>query len=266
MFSHSVVSNFLQSQGLQPPRLLCPWDYPGKNTGSGLAFPSWGIFPTQGSNPHLLCLLHWLADSLPLSHWGIPSTKLLWIKRELSPEKSWSFPFQGIEKQWCVMNLKSGFKIFQSIEMGSFSAYLVFCKYYGNLKSDFQNMWWYNQMNNLESATLKFLVQFSSVAQSCLTLCDPMNCSTPGLPVHHQLPEFTQTHVHWVRDAIQHTRPLMGKQWKQCQTLFFWAPKSLQTVTAAMKLKDAYSLEGKLWPTQIAYSKAETLLCQQRFI
>ena len=41
----------------------------------------------------------------------------------------------------------------------------------------------------------------------------------------------------------------MGKQWKQYQTLFFWAPKSLQMVTAAMKLKDAYSLEGKLWPT-----------------
>ena len=46
-------------------------------------------------------------------------------------------------------------------------------------------------------------VQFSSVAQSCLTLCDPMNCSTTGLPVHHQLPEFTQTHVHRVSDAIQ---------------------------------------------------------------
>ena len=55
----------------------------------------------------------------------------------------------------------------------------------------------------------------------------------------------------------------MGKQWKQCQTLFFWAPKSLQMVIAAMKLKDAYSLEGKLWPTYTAYSKAETLLCQQ---
>ena len=52
----------------------------------------------------------------------------------------------------------------------------------------------------------------------------------------------------------------MGKQWKQCQTLFFWAPKSLQMVTAAMKLKDSYSLEGKLWPTYIAYSKAKTLL------
>ena len=47
-------------------------------------------------------------------------------------------------------------------------------------------------------------VQFSSVAQSCPTLCDPMNCSTPGLPVHHHLPEFTQTHVHRVGDAIQH--------------------------------------------------------------
>jgi len=45
-------------------------------------------------------------------------------------------------------------------------------------------------------------VQFSSVVQSCPTLCDPMNCSTPGLPVHHQLPEFTQTQVHRVGDAI----------------------------------------------------------------
>ena len=47
-------------------------------------------------------------------------------------------------------------------------------------------------------------VQFSSVAQSCPTLCDPMNCSTPGLPVHHQLPEFTQTHIHRVCDASSH--------------------------------------------------------------
>ena len=51
-------------------------------------------------------------------------------------------------------------------------------------------------------------VQFSSVTQSCLTLCDPMNRSTPGLLVHHQLPEFTQTHVHWVSDAIQSSPPL----------------------------------------------------------
>ena len=45
--------------------------------------------------------------------------------------------------------------------------------------------------------------QIRSVAQSCPTLCDPMNCSTPGIPVHHQLPEFTETHVHRVSDAIQ---------------------------------------------------------------
>ena len=51
-------------------------------------------------------------------------------------------------------------------------------------------------------------VQFISVAQSCATLCDPMNCSTPGLPVHHQLPEFTQTHVHRVGNAIQPSHPL----------------------------------------------------------
>ena len=50
-------------------------------------------------------------------------------------------------------------------------------------------------------------VQFSLVAQSCPTLCNPMNRSTPGLPVHHQLPEFTQTQVHRVRDAIQPSHP-----------------------------------------------------------
>ena len=52
-------------------------------------------------------------------------------------------------------------------------------------------------------------VQFSSVAQSCPTLCDPMDCSTPGLPVHHQIPEFTQTHVHRVGDTIQPSHPLL---------------------------------------------------------
>ena len=54
------------------------------------------------------------------------------------------------------------------------------------------------------------LVQFSSVTQSCLTPCDPMNCSMPGLPVHQQLLEFTQTHVHRVSDAIQPSHPLLS--------------------------------------------------------
>ena len=74
-------------------------------------------------------------------------------------------------------------------------------------------------------------VQFSSVAQSCPTLCDPMNCSMPGLPVHHQLPDFTQTHVHRVSDAIQPSHPLSSPSSpapnpSQHQSLFQWVNSS----------------------------------------
>ena len=70
-------------------------------------------------------------------------------------------------------------------------------------------------------------VQFISVAKLCLTLCDPMNCNTPGLPVHHQLLEFTQTHVHRVGDAIQPSHPLSSPSPpatnpSQHQSLFQW--------------------------------------------
>ena len=146
-------------------------------------------------------------------------------------------------------------------------------------------------------------VQFSSVPQSCPTLCDSVHCTLPGFSVLYHLLELSQTHVHWVGNAIQPSRPLsspsppafnlsqhqgifkwvsslhqvakvfefqlqhqsfqwtlkhlvpslhgnwMGKQWKQWLTLFCGAPKSLQMVIAAMKLKDAYSLEGKFWPS-----------------
>ena len=56
---------------------------------------------------------------------------------------------------------------------------------------------------------ITFSVQFSSATHSCLTLCDPMNFSTPGLPVYQQLPRTTQTHVHWVSDAIQPSHPVV---------------------------------------------------------
>ena len=76
-------------------------------------------------------------------------------------------------------------------------------------------------------------VQFSSVAQLCPTLCDPMSSSTPVLPVHHQLPEFTQTHVHWVGDAIQPSPPLLfpsppALNLAQRQGLFKWVGSSHQ--------------------------------------
>ena len=63
--------------------------------------------------------------------------------------------------------------------------------------------------NNSEILSHTCKNQFSSVSQSCLTLCDPMDCSTPGLLVHHQLPEFTQARVHWVGDAIQPCHPVV---------------------------------------------------------
>ena len=68
------------------------------------------------------------------------------------------------------------------------------------------------EKREIESATCMvvncLVPHFSSVGQSCPTLCDPINSSTPGLPVHHQLPEFTQTHIHRVGDAIQPSHPL----------------------------------------------------------
>ena len=74
-------------------------------------------------------------------------------------------------------------------------------------------------------------VQFNSVTQSCPTLCNPMNCSMPGLPVHHQLPELTQTHAHPVSDAIQPSHPLSSPSPpapnpSQHQSLFQWVISS----------------------------------------
>ena len=78
-----------------------------------------------------------------------------------------------------------------------------------------------------------YLYQFSSVAQSCLTLCNPVDCSTPGLPVHHQLPEFTQTQVHRISDAFQPSHPLSYLSppvlnLSQHQDLFKWVSSSNQ--------------------------------------
>ena len=88
--------------------------------------------------------------------------------------------------------------------------------------SDFRSVWW---------RQIKLVIimphQIRSVAQLCPTLCDPMNRSTPGLPVHHQLPEFTQTYIHWVGDAIQPSHPLLSPSPpapipSQHQGLFQW--------------------------------------------
>ena len=82
-----------------------------------------------------------------------------------------------------------------------------------------------------QGASWYTLLNFSSVAQLCPTLCGPMNCSTPGLPVYHQLPQSTQTHVHWVGDAIQPSHPLSSASpptlnLSQHQGLFKWVSSS----------------------------------------
>ena len=84
-------------------------------------------------------------------------------------------------------------------------------------------------------------VQLISVSQSSLTLCDPMDCTTPGLPVHYQLPEPTQTHVHWVGDAIQPSHPLLSPSppafnLSQHQGLFQWV-SSLHQVAKVLEFQ-----------------------------
>ena len=85
----------------------------------------------------------------------------------------------------------------------------------------------------------RYLIVISSVTESCLTPCNPMDCSTPALPVHHQILEFTQTHVHWVEDAIQpfHLRSLPSPStFYQHQGLFKWV-SSLHQVAQGLEFQ-----------------------------
>ena len=96
----------------------------------------------------------------------------------------------------------------------------------------------------LKSYFIKVSVQFSWVALSCPTLCDPMNCSMRGLPVHHQLPESTQTHVHWASDAIQPSHPLSSPSppalsLSQHQGLFKWV-NSLHQLAKVLEFQLQY--------------------------
>ena len=115
-----------------PVRRIDRQEFSGKNTGVGCHFLLLGIFLMQGSNPHLLDLLHWQADSLPLCHLGSPSV----------------------------------------------------------------NQFSHSVVSNSLRCKVGVVLQL------------PMHCSTPGFPVHHQLPEHSQTHVHPVSDAIQPSHPL----------------------------------------------------------
>ena len=100
------------------------------------------------------------------------------------------------------------------------------------------------QREHIDKLSLLYNVQFSSVQFGCsviLTLWDPMDCSMPGLPVHHPLPEFSQTHVHWVGDAIQPSHPLLSPSppalnLPQHQGLFKWV-SSLHHVAKVLEFQ-----------------------------
>ena len=109
-----------------------------------------------------------------------------------------SFPFE-----LCKVNLRTFSAV---VTIGSSLAHPIFWQndfYFGNRLHSVN-------INHSPIFILLPSVQFSSVTQSCQTLCDPMDCRTPGLPVHHQLLELAQTHVHWVGDAIQPSHPLLS--------------------------------------------------------
>ena len=176
----------LQPHGL--PGFSVHGDFPGKNTGVGCHALLQGIFPTQGSNPCLLHLLNWQAGSLPLSSVHLLSH----VQFFATP---WTAACQAslfITNSWSLVKL-------MSIELGMPSNHLILCHSLHLLPSVFPSIRVFSN---------DVVHQFGSVAQSCLTLCNPVNRSTPGLPVHHHLPEFTQTHVHRVGDAIQPSYPL----------------------------------------------------------
>ena len=106
--------------------------------------------------------------------------------------------------------------------------------------------WWTDKRDHIApTKVMKSLcLGFSSVAQSCPTLCNPMNRGMPGLPVHHQLPESTQTHVHWVSDAIQPFHPLSSPSppalnLSQHQGLFKWV-SSLHQVAKVLQFQLQY--------------------------
>ena len=137
-------------------------DSTSKNTRVGCHVLLQGIFSTHGSNPCLLCLLHWQVGSLPL---GPPGMLL------------------GIPQQNKCLHLPK-------------NVHISFTHNHQNLETT--------------QTPISSSVQFSLVAQSCLTLYDPMDCSTPGFPAHHQLPELSQTLAHRVSDAIQPSHPLLS--------------------------------------------------------
>ena len=221
LLSHFSHVRLCATHRRQPTKLPGPWDSPGKNTGVGCHFllqcrKVKSEREVAESYPTLSDPMDW-AHQAPLSMRF--SRQEYWsgchCLKHCFPQKHWqnallliSSPFQELKFNWdkgliCIPIILISTRIMMK----------------GNC-----------------TCIMNFLIsihQFSSVAQSCPTLCDPMDCSTPALPVHYQLLKFTQTHVHWVGDAIQPSHPLSSPSPPafnlfQHQGLFKWVSSSHQ--------------------------------------
>ena len=175
-----------------------------------------GIFLTQGSNP---CLLHLLHRRWIIYYW---TTGEVHQNQYLVPE----FYFLRNRKPFETPKVNLIFL--------SFALLLAFCWHFSLTLyhvSHFQDTCKYTWVSSIKMISPFSSVRFRSVAQSCPTPFDPMNRSTSGLPVHHQLPEFTQTHIHRVGDAIQPSHPLSSPSPpapnpSQHHSLFQWVNSS----------------------------------------
>ena len=161
-------------------RLPCPWDSPGKNTGVGCHFLLQGIFPTQGSNPGLLCLLQWQVGSLAPVAPGEPPQR--------QPDESKNYP-RSLAPQ-------SFPKVLKEERKKQNKTYLI----------SRRRKWQPTPGSLPENSVDQEPGGVQSISVQSLRrvwVLWPHGLQHTRLPVHHQLPELTQTHVHWVADVIQ---------------------------------------------------------------
>ena len=203
----SVVSSSLQPHGLQPARLLCPWRIlqVGILEWVDLSFSRGSSQPRDQNHVSCFFCIGWQ------------------VLYQLCHLRSLLYLMEDFQMNFFTLKIKSHWKeVLQTcflltlrlFKLSIISLWLQYFSIYSTWKNSSRSMPYI--FSNAFKRTFPYPLspgkmgsdQIRSVTQSCPTLCDPMNRSTPGLPVHHQLPEFTQTHVHRVSDAIQPFRLL----------------------------------------------------------
>ena len=147
------------------------------------------------------------------------------LENSMDRRRAWWATVHGITKSWAWLSTHTHALYISVISSREFCFYLSQQLKFVFLKKQSDTS------VKINTLALECSVQFSSLAQLCPTLCNPMNCSMPGLPVRHQLPEFTQTHAHQVGDAIQPSHPLSSlsppaPNPSQHQSLFQWVNSS----------------------------------------